>query len=121
MPKTIALKTEWKLKPRGNLQHMTMFNVLQIKIALPKPIRKCNARGKLCKECYQVIHKRKGTNNQHICENVSDLLESIMDTNQISKALFFFNSIDKDVVKWKPSNSPSRGTNTIHHLCRKKN
>ena len=113
MPKTIALKTEWKLKPRGNSQHMTMFNVLQIKIALPKPIGKCNANGKLCKDCYQVIHKRKDTNTQQIYENVSDLLESIMDTNQISRAFFFFNSIDnKGVVKGKPSNSPSRSTNT---------
>lgn len=46
-------------------------------------------------------------------ESVSNLLESIMDTNQISKAFFFFNSIDnKDVVKGKPSTSPRRSTNT---------
>ena len=76
-------------------------------------LKKCNASGKLCKDCYQVIHKRKDTNNQQIYENVSNLLESIMDTNQISKAFFFFNSIDnKDVVKGKPSTSPSRSTNT---------
>lgn len=88
---------------------MTMFNVLQIKIALPKPIRKCECQWKtFCKKTViKSFTKEKILINKSM--KMSNLLESIMDTNQISKA---FSSLIALIIRmWterKPSTSPRR-------------